>query len=184
LVGDDLSMKEVVVSRLKALKVPATMRERASEVVAVADEICAAHLDREYGELCGVLVARLARKRPSPLQRGGVRIWAAGVIYAIGQINFLFDRTQNPHLTADELAACAGVAKSTMANKAALICRALDLDAYEPELTRVAMIEQHPMAWIIEVDGFLVDARTLPPAFQDEARRLGLIPDLQPRQAA
>ncbi len=149
-------MSEVVESRLKALMVPAAMRERASEVVAVTDEISAAHLDREYGELCRVLVARLARKRPSPLQRGRVRLWAAAVIYAIGQINFLFDRTQDPHLTADELAAYAGVAKSTMANKAALISRALDLGVCEPELTRVAMIEQHPMAWIIEVDGFLV----------------------------
>ena len=34
------------------------------------------------------------------------------------------------------------------------------------------------MAWIVEVDGLLVDARMLPPELQDEARRLGLIPDL------
>ena len=41
------------------------------------------------------------------------------------------------------------------------------------------MIEQHPMAWLVEVDGFILDARTLPPqSLQDEARRRGLIPDL------
>jgi hypothetical protein len=25
------------------------------------------------------------------------------------------------------------------------------------------MLEQHPMAWLVEVDGLIVDARTLPP---------------------
>ncbi|MGO9955018.1 MAG: hypothetical protein ACLP50_03425 [Solirubrobacteraceae bacterium] len=34
------------------------------------------------------------------------------------------------------------------------------------------------MAWIVEVDGLLVDARMLSPKLQDEARRLSLIPDL------
>jgi hypothetical protein len=52
------------------------------------------------------LVARLARKRPSPLVRGDARIWAAGAIYAVGQVNFLFDRAQDPHSTADQLAHC------------------------------------------------------------------------------
>jgi hypothetical protein len=71
-----------------------------------------------------------------------------------------------------------------MANKAALIAKTLDLGMFEPDLTRVAMLEQHPMAWIVQVNGFLVDARTLPEELQDEARRRGLIPDLQSRRAA
>jgi hypothetical protein len=36
----------------------------------------------------------------------------------------------------------------------------------------------NPMAWMISVDGFIVDARTMPPDVQAEARRRGLIPDL------
>ncbi len=99
-------------------------------------------------------------------------------MYAIGQINFLFDPTQRPHLTADELAAGIGVVKSTMANKASVISKTLDLGMYEPDLTRAAMIEQHPLARIIEVDGFLVGARTLPPEVQERARELG--PDPRP----
>lgn len=49
--------------------------------------------DQEYGELCRGLVGRLARKRPSPLMRGRPEICAAGVIYTIGSLNFLFDRS-------------------------------------------------------------------------------------------
>lgn len=142
------------------------------------------HLDREYGELCGALVGRLARKRPSPLARGDARIWAGGAIYAVGRVNFLFDRSQQPYLSADRLAECVGVVKTTMANKAALIVKALDLGVYEPDLTRVAMLEEHPLSWMVMINGFIVDARTLPAEIQDEARRLGVIPDLQARRAA
>jgi len=41
------------------------------------------------------------------------------------------------------------------------------------------MLEQHPLAWIVQVNGFLVHARTLPCELQDQARQRGLIPDLE-----
>lgn len=161
-----------------ALRIPTAMLDRAQAIIAVTDAACHEHLDAEYGRIARRLVARLARKRPSPLIRGDVRIWAAGVIYAVGQVNFLFDRTQTPHLTADQLAERLGVVKTTMANKAGLINRTLNIRVLEPDLTRVAILERHPMAWMVEVDGFIVDARDLPADLQDEARRRGLIPDL------
>jgi hypothetical protein len=166
------------------LRIPVALRDRAQLIFDVTDAACREHLDDEYGRLARRLVARLARKRPSPLERGDVRIWAAGAIYAIGQVNFLFDRTQTPHMTAEQLAEALGVVKTTMANKAGMINRTLDIGIFEPDLTRVAMIEQHPMAWLVEVDGFILDARTLPAEVQAEARRRGLIPGLDALRAA
>ena len=87
-------------------------------------------------------------------------------------------------MTADQLAACLGVVKTTMANKAALINKTLNLGVFEPDLTRSAMLEQHPLAWLVEVDGLIFDARTLPLELQDEARRRGLIPNLDRHRAA
>ena len=46
------------------------------------------------------------------------------------------------------------------------------------------MIEQHPMTWLVDVDGFILDARTLPAELQDGARRHGLILDLDALRAA
>ncbi len=166
------------------LRIPAALRGRAQQIIDVTDMACREHLDDEYGLLTRRLVARLARKRPSPLVRGDARIWAAGAIYAVGQVNFLFDRAQTPHLTAKQLAEALGVVQTTMANKAGIINRTLGIGIFEPELTRAETIEQHPMAWLVEVDGFIVDARTLPAGLQDEARRRGLIPDLEARRAA
>ena len=159
------------------VRIPTAIRERAQAITDITDRACHEHLDEEYRQIARRLVGRLARKRPSPLARGDARIWAAAVIYAAGQINFLFDPTQTPHLTAKQLAERFGVVQTTMASKAGLINRALNIGIFEPELTRIAMLEQHPMAWIVEVDGLLVDARMLSAELQDEARRLGLIPD-------
>jgi hypothetical protein len=135
---------------LVELKIPRAMRPRVAEILAITDGLCGACLDREYAELGRELVARLARKRPSPLARGDVRIWAAGALYALGQINFLFDRSQQPHLTADQLAAQLGVLKTTMANKATTIRRTLDLGYYEPGLTRQSLYHYPPLALIVQ----------------------------------
>jgi hypothetical protein len=165
-------------------RIPVALRARAQQIIDLVDVACREHLDEEYGALTRRLVVRLARKRPSPIVRGDARIWAAGAIYAVGQVNFLFDRSQTPHLTAEQLADALGVVKTTMANKAGMINRMLDVGIFEPDLTRVAMIEQHPMAWLVEVDGVILDARTLLAELQDEARRRGLIPDLDALRAA
>jgi Domain of unknown function (DUF6398) len=189
LVRDDRLTRYVRVAREHSAhglrrRIPVALRDRAAQITDVTDAACREHLDEEYGLLVRRLVARLARKRPSPIGRGDTRIWAAGAIYAVGRVNFLFDRTQTPHLTAEQLAEALGVVKTTMANKAGLINRILDIGIFEPDLTRVAMIEQHPTAWLVEVDGFIVDARLLPAGLQDEARRRGLIPDLDALRAA
>ena len=76
----------------------------------------------------------------------------------------------------DELAAATGVAKSTMANKAALIRRTLQLGPLEPELCRRELLARHPYAWLVEIDGFIVDVRALPQPLQDDARHRGLVP--------
>ena len=166
------------------LRIPIAMREPARQVIAVTDDVCTEHLDAEYARLARCLVARLARKRPSPLIRGDGRIWAAGVLYVLAQVNFLFDKSQSPHMSSVELAAATGVKPTTMANKAAMINRVLNIGVYEPDLTRVAVLEQRPMARLVEVNGFLVDARRLPDDLQAEARRRGLIPDLDTLRTA
>jgi hypothetical protein len=48
----------------------------------------------------------------------------------------------------------------------------------EPEFCRRELIARNPLAWLIEVDAFVVDARTMPPEIQAKLRRRGLIPDL------
>ena len=160
------------------LRIPEALRHEAGEIFKLTDPFCAEYLDAEYGELCRMLVAKLARKRPSPLERGDLRIWAGAVIYTIGSLNFLFDRSQSPHLTGGQLSALLGIPKSTLTAKAKLIRDLLRIGPMEPEFCRREILESHPLAWLISVNGVIVDARSMPPEIQAEARRKGLIPDL------
>ena len=59
------------------------------EIVTATDALCLGHLDEGYAALCAKLAAKRACKRPSPLVRGDRAIWAAGIVYAVGRVNFL-----------------------------------------------------------------------------------------------
>jgi hypothetical protein len=103
--------KTVAEADPSGLRVPRALQHDAGQILAFTTPFCAEHLDEEYGQLCRSLVGMLARKRPSPLARGDLRVWAAAVIYAVGANNFLFDRESKPFLSGGDLAALTGVAK-------------------------------------------------------------------------
>ena len=120
-----------------ALPVPVAMRARAREILTITDDACAAGLWTQNARLCGGAVARLARKRPSPLARGEARIWAAGVIYAVGQVNFLFDRSRSRTSRADQLADAARCRpRRRWPTRRRLINKTLGIGVFEPDLTR------------------------------------------------
>src|SRR5690348_12268013 len=161
---------------LDELKVPKGLRPVVDEIVGLTDAMCLAVLDEEYADLARRAVAKLARKRPSPL-RGGRRVtWAAGVVYALGQANFLFDPTSEPYATADQLSEAFGVAKSTIGSKAKQVRDLLRISPFSPEFQRADVAMWNPLIWIIEVNGLAVDARHLPLDVQAEAFERGLIP--------
>jgi hypothetical protein len=147
-------------------------------IVRQTDAFCAEYLDNEYRELCRELSAALCRKRPSPIRLANLDVWACGVVYAIGSVNFLFDRTQTPHISAAELCKCFGVSKSTAAARAKLIRDLFHMRQADPRWWRPSQLGDNPLAWFIDVDGLTVDARTAPRGIQEEAYRLGLIPFL------
>lgn len=164
------------------LKLPQTIRPVADQILKITDEVCGKHLDQEYADLCRTVVGKLARKRPSPLARGDLRIWAAGVVYAVAQANFLFDPTQTPHASTDQLSDWLGVKKTTMGNKGRLIRDTLAISPLDPEYQRGDLIDANPLNWMFEVNGVMIDIRHAPADLQVEALQLGLISHL-PDQA-
>jgi hypothetical protein len=104
-------------SEKKSDSVPAKMQSAFDEITALTDAVCHEHLDEEYAQLA----AALARKRPSPLEKGKRDVWAAAIVYSLGTVNFLFDKTHVPYLRADDLSHLFGVIQKTAANKARVI---------------------------------------------------------------
>lgn len=163
---------------LDELKIPRGLRPVADEIVGITDSVCLSVLDEEYADLARRAVAKLARKRPSPLKVGRHATWAAGVVYALGHVNFLSDPASQPCVTADQLSAAFGVATSTMSSKARQVRDLLRISHFSPEFQRAEVVAQNPLAWIIDVNGLAVDARHVPPDIQAEAYRRGLIPHI------
>jgi hypothetical protein len=152
------------------------MRPTAEQVIKLTDQVCADLLDEEYADLARRVVAKLARKRPSPLQSGRASTWAGGVVWALGQVNFLFDRSGQPHATHDDLAGAFGLSKSTLGQKAKQVRDMLKMTWATPEFLRAERIDDNPMIWFIEVSGLPFDARALPVEIQVEAYLKGIIP--------
>ncbi len=160
----------------KQENVPAAMRPHFDAIARLTDAVSRTHLTGEYADLCRRLAASLCRKRPSPVTRGRLESWACGIAYAIGSVNFLFDSSEAPHLTAGELCALFGVSQSTGAARASEIRKAFRMYPMDPAWCLPSNLDQNPLVWMIEVDGLIVDVRTMPHEVQEAAFRLGLIP--------
>ena len=156
--------------------VPKTMQETYDAITALTDSFCAAKLNEEYADMCRQMTAKLCRKRPSPLASGRTQNWAAGIVHAIGTVNFAFDRSQTPSIGVTDISDYFGVGKSSPASKSKEIRDLFNIGLMEPEWTLPSRMDSNPMAWYISVDGFIVDARHVPRHIQEVAFAKGLIP--------
>lgn len=163
-------------TKKKPANIPNAIKPKYDAIVELTDSVCADHLNEEYAELARKLAAKLARKRPSPLARGKEDIWACGIVFALGFVNFLHDRQNEPYLSPDELCEAFGVKKTTGENKGALIRKTFDMYRLDPDWCLPSRIGSNPMVWMLEVNGLLVDIRHTPRRLQEEAFRKGLIP--------
>lgn len=159
-------------------RVPAKMRPLYEQIASLGRPAAVKYLDSECAELAARLTAALARKRPSPLTRGRPATWAAGILFVIARTNFLFDKTQVPHCTPAELAKACGVSSGAAAGKARAIEDLLDIVPMDPRWTPPSRLRDNPLVWLIEVDGIVLDARTLPRELQEKALEAGAIPFL------
>jgi hypothetical protein len=157
-------------------QVPKDMQARFDYITRVTDTFSQAYLNDEYASLCRQLAATLCRRRPSPLNQGKTATWACGIIHALGTVNFLFDATQTPHVPASQIASYFDLSPSTMQAKSKQIRNLLGMYQMDPNWTLPSKINDNLLAWMIQVDGFVIDARHAPREIQEEAFLKGLIP--------
>ena len=153
---------------------------RFSAIVGCIDAVCAkclAPLADEYAAL-GQLLAALCCQEGSPVVEGRAKpeSWAAGILWTIGSVNFLNDRSFEPTMTGKELAAACGVSEATMQARCRDIRDGLDIQQLDPRWTLPSRIGDNPMTWMFETNGIILDFRDAPRDVQAEAYEAGLIP--------
>ncbi len=145
-------------------------------IVDMTDQFCREHLNDEYAVLCRKLAEKLARKRPSPLLSGKPNTWACGIVRTIGLVNFLDDRSQNPHMKLTAIDRGFGVGESTGQGKSKLIRNLLKIRQFDHEWTLPSRMDENPLIWMLEVNGFMQDIRDCPREAQEIAFEKGIIP--------
>jgi Domain of unknown function (DUF6398) len=137
---------------------------------------CRDKLNDDYRDLARAMNAALCRKRPSPLASGQPRAWACSIIYALGQINFLSDKSSEPYMTMADVCAAFSVGQNTASAKARVISDALHAHRMNPAWMLPSLAAQNPLVWMAKVDGLLVDLRHMPRELQVIAYEKGMIP--------
>jgi hypothetical protein len=148
----------------------------AAEITELTDGFCEEFLNEEYAKLCRELASALARKRPSPLLRGKRETWACGIVRTIGWVNYLDDPAQKPHMKLPIIDRTFGVAESTGQGKSKSIRKMLKIGNFDLRWTLPSKKDDNPRAWIVQVNGFAIDARYAPRDIQEAAFKKGLIP--------
>ncbi len=160
----------------KSEDVPKAIQEKFDRIVAITDGFAKQHLNPEYAQFIRFATAALCRKRPSPLASGTEKTWACGITHAIGMVNFLFDASQDPHIGVTDLYKGFGVSASTGQGKSKLVRDTLKMHQMDPDWCLPSKLEDNPMAWMISVNGYIIDARSAPRELQEVAYAKGLIP--------
>ena len=161
-------------------KVPSHMEEDYKAIIELVKPFCAKYLDEDYLQFSEHLTAALCRKRPSPLQSGNLNTWAAAIIHALGFINFLFDKDTKPYVSFSDLAENFGLAKTTISQKSKQIRDLFHMNHFDRSWCFPRILDDNSFAWMITLNGFIVDARTLHPEIQQKAYQMGLIPYVPP----
>jgi len=160
----------------KSENVPKAMQEKFDRITAITDDFAQQHLNDEYAELIRQATAALCRKRQSPLISGRDKTWACGITHAIGMANFLFDSSFEPHISAKDLYAWFGVSSSTGQGKSKQVRDILKISQMAPDWCVPSMMDRNPLAWMISVNGMILDARSVPRKVQEQLAEAGIIP--------
>lgn len=160
----------------KLPKVPEVASKPFHDICTILSDLCTEKLNREYFTLCTEIVAKLARKRPSPLLSGNTKTWAAGIIHALGTVNFLFDKSQLIHLALKNLCDWFSLGKSTLSGKSKTIRELFDMGNFDPKWCLPSKMMENPLIWMVAFDSYIVDVRSAPYEMQVAAFEAGVIP--------
>mgnify|MGYP006988872378 FL=1 len=128
---------------------------REDEIAQMVTSFCKERLDAEYEQLCEKMVRKLGRKRNKPLLTGRTEIWAAAVVYTVGTMNFLFDKSFEPYVSSADINEHFGTSSSTVAQKARTIRQLLKLSQYwDKDFSTKHMQESNPMNMLMDLSKF------------------------------
>lgn len=118
-------------------------------------------LNEEYEFVIEKLINKMARKREVPFVTGRIEIWAAAVIHALGTINFLFDKSSLPYVSAADIYAYFGTKKSTTSQKSKKIRDMFKMTYFDSNFSIESVNRENPFNNLSIVNGLIVPQNIL-----------------------
>lgn len=147
------------------------IKNKEKKLLELTGSFCAQKLDDDYYQLCEKLILKLGRKRNVPFKSGKIEIWAAAIIHAIGSINFLFDKSFEPYVTAEQICEHFGTKKTTVSNKARQIKDMFKMGYYDSDFSTQNMTKNNPFNDMVMVNGLIVPLSSIPEELQEMVRK-------------
>jgi hypothetical protein len=132
------------------------VQQRKEALIVMTDGFTDHYLDEDYKMLCRKLIEKMSRKRQVPFLSGRLDIWAAAVVYALGQVNFLFDKSFEPYVSATDLCDYFGTSQSTTSQKAKIIRDMFKMRYFDEEFSTKRMQKENPLNEFVMVNGLIV----------------------------
>ena len=148
-----------------------TVTERQEQILNLIADFCAQKLNEEYLALADKLLKELAQIEPVPFMKGKPEIWAAGIIHALGSVNWMFDRDNKYYTPAADINAFFGTNGSTTSQKATLIKDLLDIRQGDRAFSTQGTIDNDPFAKLVMLDGLIVPITMLPEELQEQVKQ-------------
>lgn len=150
--------------------------EKEEQIISLVSQFCIEYINEEYKELCIELTKKLGRKRNVPFLTGKVEIWAASIVYTVGALNFLFDKSFEPYIPSSDIHEYFETKSSTVNAKSKLIRDLLKLNRFKNEFSTNRMIGSNPFNQFVMVNDMIVPLDSIPEEYQKmvkEARAKG-----------
>ena len=152
--------------------VPLQFQSISQQLIQRTDAFCQSYLTEEYAVLCRKLAVAVCRERLAALHRGSVQSWACSIVYAIGDLNFLFDPARSPYMSQRKLCELSGVRQHLVVRrKLRPIVVLLDMLVFDPDWTLPSRQIDNPLVSLIVVNGELVDVRDVSPDLLEATSR-------------
>lgn len=140
--------------------------EKEEQIIDLVSQFCKEKLNDEYEQLCVDLTKKLGRKRNVPFMTGNLEIWASSIVYTVGTLNFLFDKSFEPYIPSSAIHDYFGTKSSTVGAKSKLIRDLLKLNVFKNEFATSRMVESNPFNQFVMVDDMMVPLNSIPEKYQ------------------
>lgn len=102
--------------------------DKEQKLTEMVEEFCDEYLNDEYKQLSLKIIEEMANGKSVYFQRGKLEVWASAIIYAVCQINSLFDESNEVHITRKDIFNYFNTKQSIVLRKAVNLRNIYNLD--------------------------------------------------------